>query len=69
MTQKSLNSLAMISIEQDIIQSLDYSQFIADFAAIKARKVDICWRFVTSVLIGLYTFLLFVNLGINTGSF
>ena len=42
MTQERLNSLAMISIERDIVQSLDYSQFIADYAAIKARKVDFC---------------------------
>ena len=42
MTQERLNSLAMISIERDIVQSLDYSQFIRDFAAIKARKVDFC---------------------------
>lgn len=41
MTQERLNSLAMISISNEIC-SLDYSQFIADFAAIKARKVDFC---------------------------
>ena len=42
MTQERLNSLAMISIERGIVQSLDYSQLIRDFAAIKARKVDFC---------------------------
>ena len=42
MTQERLNSLAMISIERDIVQTLDYLQFIRDFAAIKARKVDFC---------------------------
>jgi len=42
MTQERLNSLAMISIERDIVQSMNYSQFIRDFAAIKARKVDFC---------------------------
>ena len=42
MTQERLNNLTMISIERDIIQSLDYSQLIADFAAIKARKIDFC---------------------------
>jgi len=42
MTQERLNSLAIISIERDIVQSLDYSQFIRDFSAIKARFLDFC---------------------------
>ena len=69
MTQEHLNSMAIMSIEQDIIQSLDYSQFIADFTAIKARKVDFRCRFVTSVSVCLYIFQLFVYLDINKGSF
>ena len=38
MTQERLNSLAMISIERDIVQSLDYLQFIAVFAANQSTK-------------------------------
>lgn len=66
MTQERLHSLAMISIEWDIIQSLDYSQFIQNFAAIKAQKVDFL-RFMTSACV--HTFQLFVDLDINIISF
>lgn len=40
MTQERLNHLAMLSIETDVVKSLDYSQLIKEFASLKARKID-----------------------------
>lgn len=39
MTQARLNHLALLSIEKEIAQSLNYSTVINEFAAVKARKV------------------------------
>ncbi|XP_047140388.1 zinc finger MYM-type protein 1-like [Hydra vulgaris] len=39
MLQDRLNSLSMLSIEQDIAENLDFSSLIRDFADKKARKV------------------------------
>ena len=39
MAQDRLSGLALISVEHEIGQSLDYSELIKEFAANKARKV------------------------------
>ena len=39
MTQDRLNGLAMISIENDVAASLNYSNLLSAFASAKARKV------------------------------
>lgn len=39
MHQERLNNLAMLSIENDIGQSLNYDDVIDSFAAAKSRKV------------------------------
>ena len=39
MTQERLNALGLISIERDIVHSLDYSQLLKVFAEMKARKI------------------------------
>lgn len=39
MTQERLNHLALLSIEHDVAQSLDYRQFIREFVAQKAAKL------------------------------
>lgn len=40
MTQDRLNGLAMISIENDVAASLNYSNLLSAFASAKARKVN-----------------------------
>ena len=39
MSQKRLNGLAMLSIENDMIDELDFESIISQFAAQKARKI------------------------------
>jgi len=39
MNQDRLSNLAILSIENEVAASLDYNDIIAEFAAIKARKV------------------------------
>jgi len=39
MTQKRLTSLALLSIEKGVAQTIDYKNIISNFASIKARKV------------------------------
>ena len=39
MNDERLNSLVLLSIESDLLRSLDFSDIIADFASRKARKV------------------------------
>ncbi|MFZ2539785.1 MAG: hAT transposon family protein [Oscillospiraceae bacterium] len=39
MTQDRLTSLALLSIEKDVAQTLDYGNIISNFASVKARKV------------------------------
>ncbi|XP_060836346.1 uncharacterized protein LOC132919011 [Rhopalosiphum padi] len=41
MTQRRLSELALLSIESDILRSLDFSQVVEKFAATKSRKVII----------------------------
>ena len=41
MTQQRLNDLAMLSIEKDVLESLDFDSLIDMFATAKARKVHI----------------------------
>lgn len=41
MTQRRLSELALLSIETDILKSLDFSQVIETFAATKSLKVII----------------------------
>lgn len=41
MTQDRLNGLAMLSIENDIAASLNYSDMLSVFANAKARKIII----------------------------
>ena len=38
MSQKRLNSLSLMSIEQELLSSLDYENVIEDFANEKAMK-------------------------------
>jgi len=38
MSQKRLNSLSLMSIEHELLSSLDYENIIEDFANEKARK-------------------------------
>ncbi len=38
MSQKRLNSLSLMSIEHELLSSLDYENIIEDFANKKARK-------------------------------
>lgn len=40
MTQDRLNGLAMISIENDVAASLNYSNLLSAFASAKARKIN-----------------------------
>ncbi|XP_050547253.1 uncharacterized protein LOC126908954 [Daktulosphaira vitifoliae] len=40
MTQNRLSDLAIISIERDLCENLDYNDIIEKFAEIKARKID-----------------------------
>ncbi|XP_021980504.1 zinc finger MYM-type protein 1-like [Helianthus annuus] len=40
MSQERLNGLAIMSIEKDFLEELDYDNFIKEFASVKARKVD-----------------------------
>ena len=39
MLQERLTNLAILSIENDVANELDYNELIADFASIKARKI------------------------------
>lgn len=39
MSQGRLSNLAIISIENTLASSLDYTDLIADFAAAKSRKI------------------------------
>ena len=39
MTQERLSALAMLSIEKDVAQTVDYGEIIRDFASVTARKV------------------------------
>ena len=38
MSQERLNGLAMISIEKNMVEKLDYTSLISDFAAKNARR-------------------------------
>ena len=38
MTQMNLNSLALLSIESELVKTIDFSVIIDDFAIRKARK-------------------------------
>ncbi|KAF7646201.1 hypothetical protein LDENG_00191670, partial [Lucifuga dentata] len=40
MGQERLNHLTLMSIESDLVQKLDFSDLIKDFAAKKSRKVQ-----------------------------
>ena len=46
MLQERLNKLAVLSIENDVAYDLDYNEFSADYASIRARKI--CLREVES---------------------
>ncbi|XP_042222821.1 uncharacterized protein LOC121867133 [Homarus americanus] len=39
MSQERLNALAMLSIEKELAESLEYQDLIAEFAAVKVRKM------------------------------
>ena len=39
MTQERLTALAILSIEKDVAQTLDYGNIISNFASVKARRV------------------------------
>ncbi|XP_010473753.1 PREDICTED: zinc finger MYM-type protein 1-like [Camelina sativa] len=39
MSQERLNGLALLSIEQDLVETLDNSKLIDDFASMKARRI------------------------------
>ena len=39
MTQERLTALAILSIEKDVAQTLDYGNIINNFASVKARRV------------------------------
>ena len=41
MTQERLSSLAVLSIEQEVAKTLDYSSLIDSFASAKAQKVNL----------------------------
>ena len=41
MNQERLTNLAILSIEQDVARTMDYSSLIEIFAGAKARKVDL----------------------------
>jgi hypothetical protein len=41
MSQSRLNDLALLSIEKETLHSIDFTSIIDDFAAMKARRVDI----------------------------
>ena len=41
MTQERLSSLALLSIESDLLRKLDFADIINDFARCKARKVSL----------------------------
>ena len=40
MSQERLNGLAMLSIEKDLLEKLEYKDLINSFASQKARKID-----------------------------
>ncbi|XP_021979362.1 zinc finger MYM-type protein 1-like [Helianthus annuus] len=40
MSQERLNGLAIMSIERDFLEELDYDSFIKQFASVKARKIN-----------------------------
>ena len=39
MSQERLNGLASLSIENEVVGQLDFSQLINDFAFVKLRKI------------------------------
>jgi hypothetical protein len=41
MTQERLSSLAIISIENSVVQNLDFDDIISSFAEIKGMKINI----------------------------
>ena len=41
MTQQRLNSLSLMNIEYEILDSIDFDNLIDDFAEAKARKIPI----------------------------
>lgn len=41
MNQDRLNSLAIVSIENDVAESIDYDVIIDEFASMKARKIKL----------------------------
>jgi hypothetical protein len=40
MSQGRFTNLAVLSIENEVASSIDFSDFIKDFAAVKSRKVQ-----------------------------
>ena len=41
MSQSRLNDLALLSIEKETLNSIDFTSIIDDFAGMKARRVNI----------------------------
>ena len=41
MSQERLNGLALLSIEKEFAEEIDYDSFIKQFASIKARKINL----------------------------
>ena len=39
MTRERLTSLALLSIEKDVAQTIDYGNIIRNFTSVKARKI------------------------------
>ena len=44
MSQERLSGLAILSIENEILEKLEYKNLISQFAAQKERKIDFKWN-------------------------
>ena len=44
MSQQKLSGLAILSIENEMLEELDYKNLISQFVSQKARKIDFKWN-------------------------
>ena len=44
MSQERLNGLAILSIEKEMLEELEYKNLISQFASQKARKIGFKWN-------------------------
>ena len=44
MTQSRISNLAILSIERELANSIDFDNVINEFASLKARKIKMCFQ-------------------------